>query len=471
MTLRLGSLLFLILIFYATCREEKLIQPEEQIRPFVSVPNYESISENIPKIQVLDELNPQSYAAPDIISKIKTVKCLNLDEYSIYDIKGLGANSLEGNTEVAREYKFNISTTNHTILFNFCYNLKKSERCPHENYQVFYLKNDADCQPIAGDINNGNKWQISREKDEKTNSTIDIIEITVNQYLNHTFKYILTCDPDGKDQSYTVTGKDFDDTDGRINLTLHITSKEACPKVNFYFIVKFIQDYKILFIILLILFGLFNCGFGKRFSRFTAFFLCIFIFVVLILILSQYVLPSGCANWIIWVMLAVGVILGVVAGVFAFKYHEGCMAFLTGGIGGFFLGQFLYSLFGNRIPVNGLVMNIVFTVVSIGVLIGIAFSSKKFIVIFATSFIGSYCIIRGISLFAGKFPDEMTIIDLTTRGETDQLKELLTWQVYVYLGAIVVATIISMIIQYKTYKEEKPKESDSKEGILMRTAE
>ena len=471
MTLRLRSLLFLILIFYATCREEKLIQPEEQIRPFVSVPNYESFSENIPKIQVLDELNPQSYAAPDILSKIKTVKCLNLDEYSIYDIKGLGANSLEGNTEVAREYNFNISKTKHTILFNFCYNLKKSERCPHENYQVFYLKNDADCQPIAGDINNGNKWQISREKNETTNSTIDIIEITVNQHQNHTFKYILTCDPDGQDQSYTVTGKDFDDTDGRINLTLHITSKEACPKVNFYFIVKFIQDYKILFIILLILFGLFNCGLGKRFSRFTAFFLCIFIFVVLILILSQYVLPSGCANWIIWVMLAVGVILGVVAGVFAFKYHEGCMAFLTGGIGGFFLGQFLFNLFGNRIPVNGIVMNIVFIVVCIGALIAVAFFFKKFIVIFATSLIGSYCIVRGISLFAGKFPDEMTVIDLQTRGETDQLESLLTWQVYVYLASIAVATVISMVIQYMTYKEDAPSDSDAKDNTLMRTAE
>ena len=125
------------------------------------------------------------------------------------------------------------------------------------------------------------------------------------------------------------------------------------------------------------------------------------------------------------------------------------MAFLTGGIGGFFLGQFLYNLFGNRIPVNGTVMNIVFIVAAIGALIAVAFFFKKFIVIFATSLIGSYCIVRGISLVAGKFPDEITVIDLRSRGETEQLKALLTWQVYVYLAAIGLCTIISMIIQYK----------------------
>ena len=133
MTLRLRSLLFLILLFYATCIEVNLIQPEEQFRPFVSVPNYESIAENIPQIQVLDEINPQSYSDSSIFSEIKTVKCLNLANYSIYDIKGLGANSLsESITEVASEYTFDYNETKYTILYNFCYNLKSSERCKYE---------------------------------------------------------------------------------------------------------------------------------------------------------------------------------------------------------------------------------------------------------------------------------------------------------------------------------------------------
>ena len=104
-------------------------------------------------------------------------------------------------------------------------------------------------------------------------------------------------------------------------------------------------------------------------------------------------------------------------------------------------------------------------------MIAIAFFFKKFIVIFATSLIGSYCIVRGISLFAGKFPDEITVIDLRSRGETEQLKALLTWQVYVYLAAIGLCTIISMIIQYKTYKEDGETVEGAKDANLMRTAE
>ena len=463
MTQSLNCLLFLTLIYIATCIEEKLIKPGEEFRPFVSIPNYGAIQENI---QVLDELDPQSFEGDSFLSF--KIKCLSLSQYSIYDIKGLGANSMSGRGEIAYTTPVTINGKTYTILYNFCYDLKKTDKCEEEGHQIAYLGDDDKCKYIGDGIKDGNTWKFI----PKTNITEEQIEITVNQLGNHTFKYILTCDPNGKEQEHTVTNSigRFKDNGG-MDITLEITTKEACKKVDFYFIFKFIQDYKILFIILLILFGIFNCGFGKRFSRFTAFFLCIIIFVVFILVFSQLVLPSGCKQWIIWIMFGVGVILGITAGVFAFKYHEGCMAFLTGGIGGFFLGQFLYNLFGNRIPVNGTVMNIVFIVAAIGALIAVAFFFKKFIVIFATSLIGSYCIVRGISLVAGKFPDEITVIDLRSRGETEQLKALLTWHVYVYLAAIGVCIIISMIIQYKTYKEDPVPESDDKDGYKLRTAE
>ena len=470
MTRGLDSLLFLILIFFATCKEENLIKSGEEFRPFVSIPNYGSIQENI---QVLNEIDPQSYAVENLLSF--RVKCLSLSQYSVYDIKGLGANSLDQKIEEiahTREVRMD-NGSSYTILYNFCYDLKKTDRCPEGGRQIAYLDENNKCQYIADGIDKGNSWKfIPKSDSNSSNFTEEHIEIEVNKLENNNFKYLLYCDPDGEKQDHNVTNSiGFFNDNGGMDITLNITSKEACKKIDFYFIFKFIQDYKILFVIILILFGLFNCVFGKRFSKFTAFILCIIICVVFILVLSQYVLPSGCREWIIWVMLAVGVILGVTAGVFAFKYHEGCMAFLSGGIGGLFLGQFLYTLFGNRIPVNGTVMNIVFIVVAIGALIAVAFFFKKFIVIFATSLIGSYCLIRGISIVAGKFPDEFTIIDLRTRGETEQLKALLTWQVYVYLAAIGVATIISMVIQYKTYKEDPVKDSDYKDTNNLRTAE
>lgn len=66
----LRNLLFLILIFYATCIEEKFSEVGENFKPFVSIPNYASFEQNIPKINFLEE-STQS----DIFSKIKTVRC------------------------------------------------------------------------------------------------------------------------------------------------------------------------------------------------------------------------------------------------------------------------------------------------------------------------------------------------------------------------------------------------------------
>jgi hypothetical protein len=214
------------------------------------------------------------------------------------------------------------------------------------------------------------------------------------------------------------------------------------------------------------LFGLFNCILGQRLGKYTAFLLCVFIVTILVLVFSQYVLPSGCAEWIIWVMFAVGIILGCTAGYFTFKYHDKVMALLTGGISGFFIGQFLYNLFGNQIPleVNGVVINIIFVVISIGVMIAIAIFFKKFIVIFATSFIGAYCFIRGISLFAGGFPDEIKVMDLRGEDETEQLKKLLTWKVYVYLAAMVVTTALAIYAQYKLTKKETDDDDDDSGG-------
>ena len=94
-----------------------------------------------------------------------------------------------------------------------------------------------------------------------------------------------------------------------------------------------------------------------------------------------------------------------------------------------------------------------------------AFFLKEVIIIFATSFIGSYAFIRGISLFAGYFPSEFTVIDLKKRGEDAQLKELLTWRVYIYLVSIVIACGLSIFLQFKINKEiKKRQESECPDG-------
>ena len=318
---------------------------------------------------------------------------------------------------------------------------------------------------IGGDIKDGNEWKVI-EKEAVNGTKEKWIEIKVKKEGDNSLTYKLKCNDDksGKGKyKFIKEESSIRNNSGVYNVTLTMESYDACVKVSFYFIFNFINEHYVIFGIILIAFGLFNCLLGNKFARVTSLILCIFIITILVLVFSQFVLPSGCADWIIIVMLVVGLILGTVAGIFAFRHHKTVIAFLVGGICGFFLGQFLYSLFGNRIPVNGIVMNIVFVLVSIGILILITFKLKKEIVIIGTSFIGAYIFIRGISLFAGHFPDEFKIADLVTSGEDNQIAELLTWHAYVYFTFIVIITILSAIFQFKFNKEKDGEELKSSE--------
>ena len=100
-------------------------------------------------------------------------------------------------------------------------------------------------------------------------------------------------------------------------------------------------------------------------------------------------------------------------------------------------------------------------------MIGIAFIFKNFIVILATSIIGSYCFIRGISLFGGGFPNEFTIISLTYSDESEQITNLLGWKTYVYLASMVVLCILSVIAQFKINKEKEGEKDEGAKEIIM----
>ena len=221
----------------------------------------------------------------------------------------------------------------------------------------------------------------------------------------------------------------------------------------------------------MIVFGLFSCILGNILFKFEVFILCIFMVTILIFVFSQYIFPSGIANWIIWIMLVIGLLLGSTAGFFAFKYYIRIGTLLAGGICGFFLGQFLYNLFDNRIVVNGIIINIIFVVVAIGAMIFICFCYKKMSIIISTSFIGSYIFIRGISLLAGGFPSVIQIMDLNREGETEQIKDLLTWRIYIYIVFIAIATLLSIFGQIKLNKEYDDDDDEDEKYLYLKYEE
>ena len=476
------TLILFICLFQVISTEQQIFNLERPFKPFISVLSPDSLKQfkkqeqkEYKNFQTLidgkEDFQPFLSAFPysikkfsdnesdayNFFSKIQfSVKCMFVDNFTLYDISGLGVNALQDNNE-ERAYTFESGNT--SILYNFCHDLKKSNQCPYEKKQVYSkTKNGTEekCEFLAETVNTGNTWY----KGEKEG--INYLRIDLNPDETHSVTYILECKSDMEEGKHTVDpSKSYVNEkkeDNRIHTLLYIQTAEACPKVDFYFMWRFINDFVFIFAIVLILFGIFNCLLGQKFAKFTSFLLSLFSVTILFLVFSQFILPSGCKQWIIWIMLVIGIILGCTAGYFVFKHHEKVLVFLVGGLGGFLLGEFLFNLFGNAIPLNLTLVNILFIVICIIVAIVIAFFLKDAIIIGFTSFIGSYSLIRGISLFAGYFPSEFTVIDLKNKGEDEQLENLLTWRVYVYLSFIVICTGLSIFLQIKIIKKFKSKE-------------
>ena len=148
----------------------------------------------------------------------------------------------------------------YTIYFNFRNDLKKSDEFQYYDKQAYYKKDNGECSVLAGSLSIGNKWEKGKND--------DLFKITVNQDKNskNTFTYILKCDKNGKDKEFIIDSLNstITEVDKGLNVLLYILSKEACKKADFYFILKYIQKYKNIFIVILIGFGLFNCIFGLK---------------------------------------------------------------------------------------------------------------------------------------------------------------------------------------------------------------
>lgn len=385
-----------------------------------------------------------------------SARCFFLQNFTVYDLSSL-KKSID---DKERDYKVEINQR--TFWFNFCEDVN-SRTCANIPDTQMVEKEGDKCTPIAKSIFSQNQWEVSyveRDK-ERINNTI---RLTLGKVENYNVQFVMKCDT-RKDAKYKDADK-FDYISKRLNdknITIEILTKEACPKINFYIIWYFLDKHKVIFGIILIAIGGFLAFLGKKYD-FITIYVIVFIltFVVIVIFMYQYILPGGTADWVIWIVVSVAVIIGVVLGYIASKYKQKVFGLLLGIVTGYFIGQTVYNFAAKGIKWQPTVVRILIIVGSIIVMILISCFFMKFLTIFCTSFIGAYLFIRGISLFAGKFPNEFSVADLVRHGEVDQLGKVFGWQVYVYLASIIVMTIICVVVQYKINGEnsEDIKEDD-----------
>lgn len=70
--------------------------------------------------------------------------------------------------------------------------------------------------------------------------------------------------------------------------------------------------------------------------------------------------------------------------------------------------------------------------------------------IISTAFVGAYMMIRGVSVFLGHFPNELTLIDQIKEGVLPKTE----WQLWVYLIFIVIIFVVGGYLQWRCRPEK-----------------
>ena len=401
----------------------------------------------------LSGVEPVSYSEEK--SNGTVIKCFwfNSDKISVYDLHYLKPDNDYKNTSL----KFGDGQ----ILFNLCDNIPNDHSKCTPDTQVVYKTDEQSCTKRLTDVaSKGSEWSLINPDDQKSGIKIKMSPGDDSKRVIFEIK----CD-NSTNMTEVKPSSSISDNE----LIFKFSSKYACPQADFYDIYRIIVEKKYIFGSALILIGLFELFLGQKLVTATIFIFSAAIVVLFVFVFFfQFILPGGVNETVFWFVLAIAIIVGLVLGYFVAKYKDKFFGIIMGALLGYIIGQILYNLALNRITgLDQKYLQIIVYVLCIGVCIALSILLFNIVTIFATALIGAYAVIRGISIFAGGFPNETTIADLVKNEETEQLKKLLTWIVYLYLGGWVILFVIGLVVQIKIFaadkKEEKNKET-TKEG-------
>lgn len=209
--------------------------------------------------------------------------------------------------------------------------------------------------------------------------------------------------------------------------------------------VAFLQGYKIFFVILFFCLGVFVNLFGLKMFNITTFVIaCVFSSFAAAAFFYHFV-DLNTETWILWFIFILCVGIGSGIGVLAVRYKE--VGFFGMGFG---LGVIAALLIYQYIIANFIGSFGEAFLYGFAILFGIfgGYSASKYwrgMVISATAFIGSYMIVRAISVYLGGFPNEIELAE----GQAE-----FTWWSVLYLLLLALITLIGLKFQYNNKKPE-----------------
>ena len=395
-------------------------------------------------------------------SKNKTyinIRCLWADKYNVYSLQFLQ------DDEKDYEYLFYYGK----IIFNFCQNTNRDKQ-----HTVIWEKNTTNKTEIKnisgsidGDGNSKNEWMELNDDDGKTGLKIklargEICNEETKKYHQTYFK--IYCDPDTPDSQFL---EKLDTSEFNHDTCLHyITgySIYGCALNKWYLLKRAMSDFWYIFSAAFILLGLFFVLWGYKSETVTLILVLGVIFCYLIIIIVLNFIPSLIdTEQKLFILIGAGFLAGSVIG-FLLKSKITILFVLLGGGMGYSFAQFVYQIVQSMINWNPTYLY--YATIAVCVVAGILVSLLilKSIIIFATSFLGGYIAMRGVSVIFGNYIDEGQFVDLIRNGEYEQLKELRNGWTFAYLGLWLVLTIFGVFYQCRGHKKSSNNNSTKNEN-------
>lgn len=217
---------------------------------------------------------------------------------------------------------------------------------------------------------------------------------------------------------------------------IHLESTHGCPVFSTTAWISFLAQHPYILGSLLLVFGALVTFFGRKFFQYTiAATGAALGFLTTMLLFSIMGMLDGLKEeedgvFLTVMSFVVALIVSVFLGFVMYKTIK-FGAMLLGAVCGGLIGITLYNLIFFSTDSFYL---LVFTVLILGA--AGAFLSFKYydlIVILSTSMVGAYAFVRGISLFAGHFPNEMELIQKLANG----VETPVPYQFYLYIAGII----------------------------------
>lgn len=169
--------------------------------------------------------------------------------------------------------------------------------------------------------------------------------------------------------------------------------------------------------------------------------------VLFIAIFYAFLKDSNWGWWLNWVAICASIVLGIIFGFAAPKlkkpYGACLLAFWAGYTTGTMLNNSVTYLSGSAT----LLWIVNLTIATAFSITAYFFFDKA--IIFSTSMVGSYMVIRGVSLFFGGFPNEYMLLKMIQTGKITNIDPVF----YAYLGGVLAMTTLCYFWQYRRYNK------------------